>query len=92
MRSVTTGQKDAMAIVLDPDEAALPSMAVENTLLKEISEELKQLDSLTSATSSGSANVISTHYPILLAFRSCVLDVRELTENSAAPCIAVSIT
>ena len=36
--------------------------AMEYTLLKEIVELLKQFDEFTSATSSGRANVISTHW------------------------------
>jgi len=40
----------------------LPVVLMENTLLKDMSDELKQFVSLTSATSLGSAKVMSTHY------------------------------
>lgn len=59
--SAARGHNEAAASVLDAEEV-VPSMEEVKTLLKEISEELKQFVSLTSATSSGFANVISTHY------------------------------
>jgi hypothetical protein len=58
------GNKLALAIVLAAPES---TTALVNTLLKLISELLKQFDELTSATSFGSANVISTHYSTPLA-------------------------
>lgn len=46
---------DAMVLVAEED------FAMEKTSLKEMVEELKQFDLLTSATSSGRAKVMSTH-------------------------------
>ncbi len=42
-------------------EAEVGPMAIEYTLLKEMSELLKQFDSFTCATWSGSVKVMSTH-------------------------------
>jgi hypothetical protein len=51
---------DTEAMVRVADEAV--PWAMEYTLLKEMVELLKQFDEFTSATSSGRANVISTHW------------------------------
>jgi hypothetical protein len=60
---------DCVKVRTAPELEPWPGAAMEYTLLKERSEELKQFVSLTSATSSCSAKVMSTHYwEILLVF------------------------
>ena len=56
----TSGKNEAEASVLVADEDC--PVAIEYTLLNDISEELKQFEELTSATSSGFAKVMSTHF------------------------------
>ena len=55
--------------------------------------ELKQFSGVTSSTSAGSANVISTHYRIhkSATHEHHLCKRRKLTEYNAAPCTAVSI-
>jgi len=59
MTKRASGSNDADASVRVAEEE--DPMAMEYTLLKEISLELKQFEEFTSATSSGFAKVISTH-------------------------------
>jgi hypothetical protein len=59
MRSAESDSVDTEASVRVADEVAV--WATEKTLLKEMVELLKQFEELTSATSSGSAKVMSTH-------------------------------
>lgn len=63
MANRARGSNDADASVRVADEE-LP-VAMEYTLLKDMSVELKQFEELTSATSSGFAKVMSTHFGII---------------------------
>jgi len=59
MANNASGSNDADASVRLAEEEA--PIAMEYTLLKDMSVELKQFEELTSATSSGFAKVMSTH-------------------------------
>jgi hypothetical protein len=65
-------------------EPEVGPIATEYTLLKEMSELLKQFDSFTFATCSGSVKVMSTHYSSV-SFDPFKMTSRRLTEYSAAP-------
>jgi hypothetical protein len=56
------GNNGIDASVFAAEEVPWPGMGIEKTLLKLMSELLKQFDSFTCATSLMSAKVISTHY------------------------------
>ena len=60
MANSASGSSDADASFRLAEEEA--PRAMEYTLLKDISVELKQFEELTSATSSGFAKVMSTHF------------------------------
>lgn len=83
--------------VANRDFAADDSALVVYTRSNPILVVFKQFSSVTSGTSSGSANVISTHYqPIIVSTTQKTLPTRgvvgEHTLYKAAPCCAVSIT
>jgi hypothetical protein len=79
-RAIGSSGIDA-SVFVEPEVAP---MATENTLLKEMSELLKQFDSFTLATCSWSVKVMSTHYSFI-SFNPFRMTSGRLTEYSAAP-------